>query len=187
MHLESLYPLQPLYGLIQAKLELITHAYFDEKDFSQTSLLHDTYTNMNASLAQSLLQHGSQVFLGKWKWTSLSNSLGTLLIVYIHFTRVQWGLLSSHVINNYANYGRSQQNLKVSCFPVIVRRIALAEYIPWDSWGRHLGAEKNEDCISWITNVITCSSYILRIAWKWFCCSACRSPLLVLVGSSQLM
>lgn len=31
--------LQPLYGLLQAKLQLITHAYFEEKDFSQISIL----------------------------------------------------------------------------------------------------------------------------------------------------
>lgn len=31
--------LQPLYGLFQAKLQLITHAYFEEKDFSQISIL----------------------------------------------------------------------------------------------------------------------------------------------------
>ena len=30
---------QPLYGLLQAKLQLITHAYFEEKDFSQISIL----------------------------------------------------------------------------------------------------------------------------------------------------
>ncbi|XP_034718689.1 late secretory pathway protein AVL9 homolog [Etheostoma cragini] len=29
----------PLYGLLQAKLQLITHAYFEEKDFSQISIL----------------------------------------------------------------------------------------------------------------------------------------------------
>lgn len=31
--------LQPLYGLLQAKLQLITHAYFEEKNFSQISIL----------------------------------------------------------------------------------------------------------------------------------------------------
>ena len=56
---------QPLYGLIQAKLELITHAYFDELDFSKVSLLEETYKNLNASLTDSLLDGGSQVFLGK--------------------------------------------------------------------------------------------------------------------------
>lgn len=54
----------PLYGLIQAKLELITHAYFDELDFTKVSLLEETYRNLNASLTNSLLNGGSQVFLG---------------------------------------------------------------------------------------------------------------------------
>uniref|UniRef100_A0A2C9M2W2 UDENN domain-containing protein n=1 Tax=Biomphalaria glabrata TaxID=6526 RepID=A0A2C9M2W2_BIOGL len=53
----------PLFGLIKAKLELITHAYFDEKDFSQVSLLEQTYKNLNSSLTRSLLE-GTQVFLG---------------------------------------------------------------------------------------------------------------------------
>ncbi|XP_052800173.1 late secretory pathway protein AVL9 homolog isoform X2 [Mya arenaria] len=54
----------PLYGLIEAKLELITHAYFQELDFSQVSLLEETYNNLNASLTESLLDGGSQVYLG---------------------------------------------------------------------------------------------------------------------------
>uniref|UniRef100_A0A674KGT0 UDENN domain-containing protein n=1 Tax=Terrapene triunguis TaxID=2587831 RepID=A0A674KGT0_9SAUR len=33
----------PLYGLLQAKLQLITHAYFEEKDFSQISILKVTF------------------------------------------------------------------------------------------------------------------------------------------------
>lgn len=53
----------PLYGLIEAKLELITHAYFKERDFSEVSLLEDTYTNLNLSLSDALVS-GSQVFLG---------------------------------------------------------------------------------------------------------------------------
>ena len=52
---------QPLYGLIEAKLELITHAYFKELDFSQVALLEETYNNLNASLTSSLLDGGSQV------------------------------------------------------------------------------------------------------------------------------
>ncbi|CAG5133981.1 unnamed protein product [Candidula unifasciata] len=53
----------PLFGLIKAKLELITHAYFDERDFSQVTLLEQTLNNLNSSLTQSLLE-GTQVFLG---------------------------------------------------------------------------------------------------------------------------
>ncbi|KAJ8313653.1 hypothetical protein KUTeg_008214 [Tegillarca granosa] len=52
----------PLYGLIKAKLELITHAYFDEKDFSKVELLEDTYKNLCIGLTDSL-RDGSQVFL----------------------------------------------------------------------------------------------------------------------------
>jgi len=56
---------QPLYGLIEAKLELITHAYFKELDFSQVSILEDTFNNLNASLTESLLDGGSQVNNGE--------------------------------------------------------------------------------------------------------------------------
>lgn len=34
---------KPLYGLLQAKLQLITHAYFEEKDFSQITILKVTF------------------------------------------------------------------------------------------------------------------------------------------------
>ncbi len=61
---------QPLYGLIQAKLELITHAYFEERDFSQVALLEETYRNLNAGLKASLLE-GSQVFLGECLFMSI--------------------------------------------------------------------------------------------------------------------
>uniref|UniRef100_A0AAX7UXG2 UDENN domain-containing protein n=1 Tax=Astatotilapia calliptera TaxID=8154 RepID=A0AAX7UXG2_ASTCA len=53
----------PLYGLLQAKLQLITHAYFEEKDFSQISILKELYDHMNSSLRGSALD-GSQVYLG---------------------------------------------------------------------------------------------------------------------------
>uniref|UniRef100_A0A4W6G5X1 AVL9 homolog (S. cerevisiase) n=1 Tax=Lates calcarifer TaxID=8187 RepID=A0A4W6G5X1_LATCA len=53
----------PLYGLLQAKLQLITHAYFEEKDFSQISILKELYDHMNGSLRGSTLE-GSQVYLG---------------------------------------------------------------------------------------------------------------------------
>ncbi|XP_036790601.1 late secretory pathway protein AVL9 homolog isoform X1 [Oncorhynchus mykiss] len=53
----------PLYGLLQAKLQLITHAYFEEKDFSQISILKELYEHMNSSLRGTALE-GSQVFLG---------------------------------------------------------------------------------------------------------------------------
>ncbi|XP_037612891.1 late secretory pathway protein AVL9 homolog [Sebastes umbrosus] len=53
----------PLFGLLQAKLQLITHAYFEEKDFSQISILKELYDHMNGSLRGSALE-GSQVYLG---------------------------------------------------------------------------------------------------------------------------
>ncbi|KFM60067.1 Late secretory pathway protein AVL9-like protein, partial [Stegodyphus mimosarum] len=53
----------PLYGLIQAKLELITHAYFDERDFSKVSLLEETFKNLNSSLPKDF-SDGQQAFLG---------------------------------------------------------------------------------------------------------------------------
>uniref|UniRef100_A0AAY4A1J7 UDENN domain-containing protein n=1 Tax=Denticeps clupeoides TaxID=299321 RepID=A0AAY4A1J7_9TELE len=53
----------PLYGLLQAKLQLITHAYFEEKDFSQISILQELYDHMNGSLRGVALD-GSQVYLG---------------------------------------------------------------------------------------------------------------------------
>ncbi|KAM3860459.1 late secretory pathway protein AVL9 homolog [Diretmus argenteus] len=53
----------PLYGLLQAKLQLITHAYFEEKDFSQISILKELFEHMNGSLRGSTLE-GSQVYLG---------------------------------------------------------------------------------------------------------------------------
>ncbi|KAM4606391.1 late secretory pathway protein AVL9 homolog [Polymixia lowei] len=53
----------PLYGLLQAKLQLITHAYFEEKDFSQISILKELYEHMNGSLRGTTLE-GSQVYLG---------------------------------------------------------------------------------------------------------------------------
>ncbi|KAG8442729.1 hypothetical protein GDO86_011506 [Hymenochirus boettgeri] len=53
----------PLYGLLQAKLQLITHAYFEEKDFSQISILKELYEHMNGSLGGSAIE-GSQLYLG---------------------------------------------------------------------------------------------------------------------------
>ena len=69
---------QPLYGLIEAKLELITHAYFKERDFSEVSLLEDTYTNLNLSLSDALVS-GSQVFLGNHLWHLLALKFISLL------------------------------------------------------------------------------------------------------------
>ncbi|XP_046390060.1 late secretory pathway protein AVL9 homolog [Ischnura elegans] len=53
----------PLYGQIQVKMALITHAYFEEGDFSKVSLLQDTFTNLNDCLSEEML-NTSQVFVG---------------------------------------------------------------------------------------------------------------------------
>ncbi|UYV79564.1 AVL9 [Cordylochernes scorpioides] len=51
----------PLYGLIQTKLEVITQAYFAERDFSQVALLRETFATLNTTLSDHLLL-GPQVF-----------------------------------------------------------------------------------------------------------------------------
>lgn len=57
----------PLYGHIQVKMALITHAYFDEGDFSKVQLLHDTYHHLNSCLAEvDLLQSAiPQLYVGE--------------------------------------------------------------------------------------------------------------------------
>ncbi|XP_076626648.1 late secretory pathway protein AVL9 homolog isoform X1 [Colletes latitarsis] len=53
----------PLYGHIQVKMALITHAYFDEGDFSKVSLLEDTYHHLNSCMS-SESQIPPQLFVG---------------------------------------------------------------------------------------------------------------------------
>lgn len=53
---------KPLYGLLQAKLQLITHAYFEEKDFSQISILKVTSSVATQNTAFGVLI-GTSVFL----------------------------------------------------------------------------------------------------------------------------
>lgn len=53
----------PHYGLIQTKLELITHAYFDERDFSKVELLIETYQNLSTLLTDSPID-GTEIYLG---------------------------------------------------------------------------------------------------------------------------
>ncbi|XP_063928794.1 late secretory pathway protein AVL9 homolog isoform X2 [Zophobas morio] len=52
----------PLYGQIQVKMSLITHAYFDEGDFSKVSILEDTYHHLNSVLTQN--DFHQQIFVG---------------------------------------------------------------------------------------------------------------------------
>ncbi|XP_063233303.1 late secretory pathway protein AVL9 homolog [Bacillus rossius redtenbacheri] len=55
----------PLYGHIQVKMALITHAYFEEGDFSKVKLLHDTYQHLNSCLSELDSQQLSpQLYVG---------------------------------------------------------------------------------------------------------------------------
>ncbi|XP_076360717.1 late secretory pathway protein AVL9 homolog [Tachypleus tridentatus] len=74
----------PLYGLIQTKLELITHVYFNERDFSKVALLEETYKNLNSLLSPDLVW-GSQVFLGL--------SARDLILTFKHKTLILFKLL----------------------------------------------------------------------------------------------
>lgn len=54
---------KPVFGLIRSKLEMITHAYFEELDFSKVKILKLTYDNLNSLLTRdSVLDNGT--FLG---------------------------------------------------------------------------------------------------------------------------
>lgn len=54
---------KPLFGLIRSKLEMITHAYFDELDFSKVKILKLTYDNLNSLLSRDSVKD-SATFLG---------------------------------------------------------------------------------------------------------------------------
>ncbi|XP_050304627.1 late secretory pathway protein AVL9 homolog [Anthonomus grandis grandis] len=63
----------PLYGQIQVKMALITHAYFKEGDFSKVSILEDTFHHLNAVLGQADIKQQTYVglstrdFILQWK------------------------------------------------------------------------------------------------------------------------
>ena len=40
----------PAFRLIESKLELVTHAYFNNKDFSDVSVIHEAFEDLNASI-----------------------------------------------------------------------------------------------------------------------------------------
>ena len=40
----------PAFRLIESKLELVTHAYFNNKDFSDISVIHEAFVDLNASI-----------------------------------------------------------------------------------------------------------------------------------------
>lgn len=54
---------KPLFGLIRSKLEMITHAYFDELDFSKVKILELTYENLNSLLRRESIKENG-IFLG---------------------------------------------------------------------------------------------------------------------------
>ncbi|XP_066991513.2 late secretory pathway protein AVL9 homolog isoform X2 [Anabrus simplex] len=55
----------PLFGHIQVKMALITHAYFDEGDFSKVTLLQDTYHHLNGCLMQiDCIRTAPQLYVG---------------------------------------------------------------------------------------------------------------------------
>jgi len=54
---------QPLFGLIRSKLEMITHAYFEELDFSKVRILKLTYNNLNSLLSRESVRENA-TFLG---------------------------------------------------------------------------------------------------------------------------
>lgn len=59
----------PLYGHIQVKMALITHAYFEEGDFSKVSLLEDTYHHLNSCMSGES-QIPPQIFVGNYLSTN---------------------------------------------------------------------------------------------------------------------
>lgn len=54
---------QPLFGLIRSKLEMITHAYFEELDFSKVRIIKLTYDNLNSLLSRESVRENA-TFLG---------------------------------------------------------------------------------------------------------------------------
>ncbi|XP_044755831.1 late secretory pathway protein AVL9 homolog [Coccinella septempunctata] len=67
----------PLFGQIQVKMSLITHAYFEEGDFSKISILEDTYHHLNSVLMHSDLKQqlfvdlSARDFVLQWKHKAL--------------------------------------------------------------------------------------------------------------------
>jgi hypothetical protein len=53
-------------------MSLITHAYFEEGDFSKISLLHDTYHHLNACLSTiDNISTSPHLFVGLYKFKNL--------------------------------------------------------------------------------------------------------------------
>lgn len=54
---------KPMFGLIRSKLEMVTHAYFEELDFSKVNILKLTYENLNSLLTRDSMKENA-IFLG---------------------------------------------------------------------------------------------------------------------------
>lgn len=66
-------------------MALITHAYFDEGDFSKVSILQDTYHHLNAVLSQS--ETRQQTFVGMKCSVEALGSLQNNVLPYIVLTK----------------------------------------------------------------------------------------------------
>ncbi|XP_070566717.1 late secretory pathway protein AVL9 homolog [Ptychodera flava] len=75
----------PLYGLFQAKLQLITYAYFKERDFSKTEILKELFESLSVSISGSLTGEPSQLYLGL--------SVRDLIMRFKHKVRICFKLL----------------------------------------------------------------------------------------------
>ena len=53
----------PLYGLIKTKLDIITHAYFNERNFDRVEVLAEMYKSLCAAMMVDPL--ANQVYIGK--------------------------------------------------------------------------------------------------------------------------
>lgn len=58
---------QPFYGAVAAKLELVTHAWFDQKDFTNTELLRDAYVSLASNLNNTPSNAESEVMIGEFE------------------------------------------------------------------------------------------------------------------------
>lgn len=77
----------PLYGHIQVKMALITHAYFDEGDFSKVSLLEDTYHHLNSCMSGES-QIPPQIFVGNYLRAKFLINGITASALYINYLQV---------------------------------------------------------------------------------------------------
>lgn len=72
---------RPLFGLIRSKLEMITHAYFEELDFSKVRILKLTYENLNSLLSRDSVKENA-TFLGLSARHLVSNFGCNMLVLF---------------------------------------------------------------------------------------------------------